>query len=189
MRVVAQPAARAAVIGTIVVGGVLALLEPLLPLDLDERLGLSATSIGLVFAAGSAAYLLSAPVMGRFSDRHGRRLPVVAGLVLTALALPFIAVGPVWVPVVAFVFVGIGMGSAIAPSGALVSEGVDDAGLEGAYGFGGALLVLVFAAGYLAGPVLGGVASLGLSFLAVTGVAAAAVLVAALGCNRLLVGR
>ena len=101
----------------IVVGGVLALLEPLLPLDLDERLGLSATSIGLVFAAGSAAYLFSAPVMGRFSDRRGRRLPVVAGLVLTALALPFIAVGPVWVPVVAFVVVGIGMGSAIAPSG------------------------------------------------------------------------
>jgi hypothetical protein len=49
--------------------------------------------------------------------------------------------------------------------------------------------VLVFAAGYLAGPVLGGVASLGLSFLAVTGVAAAAVLGAAAGCNRLLVGR
>ena len=189
LRVMAQPAARAAVIGTVVVGGVLALLEPLLPLDLDERLGLSATSIGLVFAAGSAAYLVSAPLMGRLSDRRGRRLPVVGGLLLTAVALPFVAVGPAWVPVVGFVVVGIGMGSAIAPSGALVSEGVDDAGLEGAYGFGGALLVFVFAAGYLAGPLLGGVASLGLSFLAVTCVAAVAVLVAAAGCDRLLVGR
>ncbi len=184
--VLERPAARAGVVATIVVGGVLALLEPLLPLDLDERLGLSATGIGLVFAVGSGAYLVGAPIMGRVSDRRGRRGPLVVGLLGTAVALPFMALGPVWVPVLAFAVVGFGLGAAIGPTGALVSQGVDEADLGGAYGLGGALLVFVFATGYLVGPVFGGVASLGLPFLAVLSVAACAILAAALACARLL---
>lgn len=184
--VMAQPAARAAVLATIVVGAILALLEPLLPLDLDERLGLSATQIGLVFAAGSVAYLISAPIVGRVSDRRGRRAPVVVGLVATAAALPFMAIGPVWVPVAAFVVIGVGLGGAIGPTGALVSQGVDDAGLAGAYALGGSLLVLVFAVGSLVGPLFGGVASLGLPFLVVVSVGSVLILAAALACDRLL---
>jgi len=184
--VLERPAARAGVVATVVVGGVLALLEPLLPLDLDERLGLSATGIGLVFAAGSGAYLVGAPIMGRVSDRRGRRGPLVAGLLGTALALPLMAVGPIWVPVLAFVVVGFGPGAAIGPTGALISQRVDEADPGGAYGLGGALLVFVFATGYLVGPVFGGVASLGLPFLAVLSIAAAAILLAATVCDRLL---
>ena len=46
------------------VAAVLALLEPLLPLDLDERLGLSSLAIGLVFAAGLLAYFAVVPLGG-----------------------------------------------------------------------------------------------------------------------------
>lgn len=189
LAVLRRPVALAASVATLVAGAALALLEPLLPLDLDDRLGLASTGIGIVFAAGSAAYLVSAPIMGRVSDRRGSRLPVVGGLVLAGIAFPFLGFGPAWFVAAAFVVLGVGLGSAMGPTGALVSRGVDEAGLEGAYALGGALIVLLFAVGYLLGPVTGGIASLGLPFVAITGLAGAGTLAGALVCARYLPAR
>jgi MFS family permease len=158
-RVSVLPRARVAIVALVVLAAVLALLEPLLPLDLDDRLGLSPLAIGIVFAAGDLAYLASIAPAGRWSDRRGRRLPTLTGGVLVAAFLPFTAIGPTWFVALAFVGVGAGLASLGASSGALMVEAVDQAGMAGRYGLSGAMLTAVFSAGYVLGPLLGAAAS------------------------------
>ena len=159
------PAAKVAGVTLATSAGVLAMVEPLLPLDLSDRLGLSSLAVGVVFAVGFAAYLLLVPLAGRWSDRRGRRAPIVLGGVLMAVGLPFIAVGPVGLVTVAFAVAGAGMAAMIAPSGPLMVEAVDDAGMRGRYGLSSAALTVIFALGYLVGPLLGAAASAVLPFL------------------------
>ena len=164
----------------------LALVEPLLPLDLSDRLELSSFGIGLVFAAGLMAYFVLVPVAGRWSDRRGRRVPLLTGGVLMAVGLPFLATGSaVWVAI-AFAVVGAGMAAMGTPSGPLMVEAVNDAGMAGRYGLSSAMLTVVFALGYALGPLLGALASLMLPFRATVAIAAAAILALAFWLNRAL---
>ena len=78
-RLAREPQAQAGAVALAMIAAVLALLEPLLPLDLDARLGLSSMLIGVVFACGLAANFVAAPLAGRWSDRRGRRTPLVVG--------------------------------------------------------------------------------------------------------------
>jgi MFS transporter, DHA1 family, solute carrier family 18 (vesicular amine transporter), member 1/2 len=62
---------------------------PVLP-DLSRRLGASATTIGLLFASFGVTVLAVSVPMGAYSDRIGRRGPLVGGLVaLSASTLLF----------------------------------------------------------------------------------------------------
>jgi MFS family permease len=63
----------------------LAMIVPLLPFYATD-LGASATVVGLLVSAFSVAQLAVAPLWGRFSDRHGRRPAILAGLLLSACA-------------------------------------------------------------------------------------------------------
>jgi DHA1 family tetracycline resistance protein-like MFS transporter len=70
------------------------LILPLLPYYADE-FGASATVVGLLTASYAAAQLIGAPVLGRLSDRHGRRpvllvsiLGTSVGFLLLGLAEP-----------------------------------------------------------------------------------------------------
>lgn len=58
---------------------------PVLP-DLSQRLGASPTTIGLLFASFGITVLLVAVPMGAMSDRIGRKGPMIAGLVILAVA-------------------------------------------------------------------------------------------------------
>jgi MFS transporter, DHA1 family, solute carrier family 18 (vesicular amine transporter), member 1/2 len=187
-RVVAIPRARVAVVALAVVAAVLALVEPLLPLDLDDRLGLSALGIGLVFSAGLLAYFACVPIAGRWSDRRGRRLPTLIGGALIVVALPLVAVGPAWWVAVAFAVVGAGMAALGASTGALMVEAVDEAGMAGRYGLSSALLTIVFSMGYVAGPLLGAAGSAVAPFPVTALVAAAMVLAAVVWIARALPG-
>ena len=51
-----------------------------------EELGASPAEIGIIVAAYSAANLLASYMFGRLSDIHGRRVFLISGLVLSALA-------------------------------------------------------------------------------------------------------
>lgn len=176
-RVARVPRARVAFVALGAVAAVLALVEPLLPLDLDERLGLSALGIGLVFSAGLLAYFASVPLAGRWSDRRGRRLPALVGGALIVVALPFTAIGPAWAVAIAFAIVGAGMAGLGASTGALMVEAVDEAGMAGRYGLSSALLTIVFSLGYVLGPLLGAAGSAVMPFTATTVLAAGGVLV------------
>ena len=58
---------------------------PVLP-DLSRRLGASPTVIGLLFASFGVTLLAVSVPMGAISDRIGRKLPLVGGLLALAAA-------------------------------------------------------------------------------------------------------
>lgn len=150
--------ARAAAGALAAVSGSLALIEPLVPLELEERLGLSAAAIGIVFAASLLGNMIAAPLAGRWSDRSGRVAPVAVGGAVLAVSLPLIAIGPAaWVTIALFVM-GLGFGTMGASCGPLLTEAVDEAGLAGNYGLSAAILTVVYSAGYAVGPLVGAAA-------------------------------
>ncbi|MBS1260763.1 MAG: Tetracycline resistance protein, class C [Calditrichaeota bacterium] len=67
-----------------------AMMIPLLPLY-ARGLGAGGTLVGIVLAANQAVDFLFAPVAGRISDVHGRRLVLLPAMALTAVA--YLAVG------------------------------------------------------------------------------------------------
>jgi multidrug resistance protein len=62
-----------------------AMVLPLLPYY-ATRLGASPTVIGMLVATFALAQLLTAPMWGRFSDRHGRKPIILIGLLVAAIA-------------------------------------------------------------------------------------------------------
>jgi MFS family permease len=124
-------------------------LAVLAPLRLD-RLGASGVTVGAAFllAAGFAA--LSSPIVGRYSDRRGWRLPVFVGLIASAA---FLAVLPLPASAaVLFVLVVCAdpcFGAAYPAAGAMISDGAERAGLDQGYAFG--LFNLAWASGQVVG--------------------------------------
>ena len=185
-RILREPSARAGAASLIGMAAILALLEPLLPLNLVERHDSSPAIVGLVFSAGLLGYFIGAPLAGRWSDRNGRRPPIIVGGLGLALTLPLITFGPpAWVAVW-FVAVGGFMAVLGSSSGPLLSKAADDAGLVGMYGVSSAILVAIFAAGYALGPLIGAVASAVAPFWLIVVVAAVAVAALASFAYRVL---
>ena len=126
----------------------------LVPLELG-RAGWSAAAIAAAFIAAAAVEMVVAPLLGRFSDRRGRLLPVrfaVTGgvVVSTALALAD-GPGPI---VVLLVAAAVSFGAFWAPAMALLSEGAERIGVAQGLAFG--LMNAAWGAGNWVGPSLGG---------------------------------
>jgi MFS family permease len=147
--------------------------------ELDQRLDASATEIGLVFGLDIAFFAIAAPIAGRWSDRRGRRLPLILGGLVTASMLPLLGFGTIVFVAVVFAFAGVGLTLMAAASGPLLVAAADQAGLEGNYGVSAVLMTVTFAAGYALGPLLGGLATLVLDLGWVFAVAAVAPLLVA----------
>ena len=146
---------------------VLGLVEVVAPLDLDARLGLSASVIGLLFSASIAVDALFAPIGGRLGDRRGRRLPALSGLALTALSVALLAVLPGVVgTIIALGVYGAGFSFSMAAAIPWLDEAFDEAERGLAYG----VQNLLYAGGYALGPIVGGallgVASADFAYLA-----------------------
>lgn len=171
-RLFRQPAARAAGLALLTAAAVTALLEPLVPLDLSRRLDLTPGPIGLVFGAMLIAYFAATPLAGRRVDRHGARDVLLAGGLLTLLALPLVALLPAAGVAVALAGVGLGMAGLSAPAGPLFGEAVADAGMANALGVAGGAHTLVFSLGYAVGPLLAAGASAVMPFAATLTLAA-----------------
>ena len=144
--------------GLIVVGSATwGLLEPVLPLDLEERFGASPGLIGALFGVATLAYGLAAPLVGTLADRWGRRPTMALGVVLLAVALPLVAWLPaLWLVGGALVVVSIAYGFALTPTLPALADAVDRRG-GGAYGAAYALFNEAYSVGMMVGPVLGGV--------------------------------
>jgi MFS family permease len=133
--------------------GGLGLIEVVAPLDLEHRLGLSATAIGLLFAGSIAIDAVFSPVGGRWGDRRGRLQPAVSGLAVTALSVVLLALLPG--PAGAAIALGV-YGAGLALSFAASFPWLDDSFDERERGLGYGVLNLLYAAGYAVGPLFGG---------------------------------
>jgi MFS family permease len=133
---------------------VLGMLELVVPLDLDARLGLSAAAIGVLFGGSIAVDSAIAPFGGRWGDRSGRRRPAVIGLAtLGASCVALAALGSVVGAAVGMALFGAGLSLAFTAAVPWLDEAFGE--LERGLGYG--VLNLLYAAGYALGPVLGGV--------------------------------
>ena len=129
-------------------------LVVLAPLSLDDA-GFGALAIGLVFFGAGLAETVANPLLGRFSDRRGRLLPIrlaLAASVLVAAGFAF-ASRPALV-VALIVLAAISFGGFYTPGMALVSDRAESVGLAQALGFG--IMNTAWALGNMTGPVAGG---------------------------------
>jgi MFS family permease len=126
----------------------------LVPLELGDA-GWSAAAIAAVFISAAAIEMVVAPLLGRFSDRRGRLLPLrlaLGGSVLVTVALALAERPAVLVPLV--VCASIVFGGFWAPAMALLSDGAERIGLAQGFAFG--LMNAAWGGGNSVGPSLGG---------------------------------
>lgn len=166
--------------------GLWALLESMLPLDMDHRLGLSATGIGLCFAASALSHTFTSPLMGQLSDRVGRVPVLRIGLVLAMALLPLPALlpGPGLV-VVAMMALGATASFIMSPCSPAVADQVERLGSH-SYASAFSILNLAYAVGMMAGPLVGGVLVQGLGLplaLGISGLGFGAYLLATRGLS------
>jgi MFS family permease len=137
--------------------GLWALLESTLPLDLDHRLGLSPTRIGLCFAAAALAHTFASPLMGQLSDRIGRVKVLRLGLVLTLVLLPLPALVPrAWMVVLAMMALGGTASLIMSPCSPALADQVERQGSQ-SFASAFSILNLAYSVGMMIGPLVGGV--------------------------------
>jgi MFS transporter, DHA1 family, tetracycline resistance protein len=122
-----------------------------------ERFGASGLTVGLLFAVYSLAQLVGAPLLGRLSDRIGRKPVIVIALLGTAVG-SFItgAAGALWVLFAGRIIDGASGGSLSVAQAAVTDIAPPDQrprllGMLGA----------AFGVGFVLGPAIGGLAALG----------------------------
>jgi MFS family permease len=129
-------------------------VEVLVPLRIDE-LGGGHVAIAGGFIAGAALEAGLAPVVGRYSDRVGRRIPFVIGTGICACAMIALAAAQALGPVLGALILGaLGAGICFAPALTTLSETADLSGLH--QGFAAGLSNMAWAAGQTAGALAGG---------------------------------
>jgi MFS family permease len=129
-------------------------VEVLVPLRIDE-LGGGHVAIAGGFIAGAALEAGLAPVVGRYSDRVGRRIPFVIGIGICACAMIALAAAQALGPVLgALILAALGAGVCFAPALTTLSETADLSGLH--QGFAAGLSNMAWAAGQTAGALAGG---------------------------------
>jgi MFS family permease len=126
----------------------------LVPLELD-RAGWTAAAIAVAFIVSAGIEMVMAPLIGRFSDRRGRLLPLRVALgcgAVVGLAFALADRPAVLVPVL--VASGITFGAFWAPAMALLSDAAERMGLAQGLAFG--LMNAAWGGGNALGPPLGG---------------------------------
>ena len=135
----------------------LGVLVVLGPLELD-RLGWGATAVGAVFLLSGLAGAVAHPLLGRWSDERGPRVPARAGLfagALVFLALPL--AGDPWFLALLVVLVGATSNATVTPGTSLFSSGAEKASTDQGTIFGA--VNFVWSCGYALGAPLAGVAA------------------------------
>jgi len=122
-----------------------------------DRYGASGFEVGLLFASFSLAQMVFAPILGRWSDRIGRKPVLVISLLGSALG-SFItgAAGALWV-----LFAGRLIDGASGASISVAQGAVTDIASPHQRARMLGLLGMAFGVGFVVGPALGGLASLG----------------------------
>lgn len=122
-----------------------------------ERFGAGGLEVGLLFASFSVAQMIFSPVLGRLSDRIGRKPVIVISLVGSAIG-SFItgAAGALWV-----LFLGRFIDGASGASVAVAQGAITDIAPPEQRARLLGMLGAAFGLGFVLGPALGGLAALG----------------------------
>jgi MFS family permease len=129
-------------------------LVVLVPLRLD-RGGFTPFAIGVVFLVAGLVEVVVNPLLGRFSDRRGRLLPVRAALAASVgIAVAFAVARDPYAVALLAVLAAISFGAFYTPGMALVSDRSETVGLSQALGFG--IMNTAWALGNMSGPALAG---------------------------------
>jgi predicted MFS family arabinose efflux permease len=140
----------------VVAASTIAMLEPVLPLFFDRRLGLTPSQIGWLFGAAAVASTLMPLVYGPMIARWGARRLTLTGLVLTAIWMPAMATASSLPTALALIVVQwIAIALFVTPSLAYMAEVTAFAGGD-AYGIGYGIFNTAWGVGLLGGPALGG---------------------------------
>ena len=136
--------------------GTIAMLEPVIPLVMQTRVGLGPAAVGTLFGIAAVSSTLMHPIYGRLSDRWGGRRLMMVGLVASAFVLPLLnlatdfrsaalAMVPMWM-----IFSMI-----VTPSLTYMAEVAFAAGFE-AYGVVYGVYNTAWAVGLMIAPAVGG---------------------------------
>ena len=130
------------------------LLIVLTPLALDE-VGWSTFAIAAVFFGAGLVEVVLNPVLGRYTDRVGRLLPIRAALAASTVVALGLAVSSTAALIAALVCAAsISFGSLYTPGMSLTSHRAESVGLAQGLAFG--VMNTAWAAGELIGPTVGG---------------------------------
>jgi multidrug resistance protein len=122
-----------------------------------ETFGANGVQVGLMFATFSVAQMLFAPVLGRISDRIGRKPVIIFSLVGTAIgSIVTGAAGALWV-----LFLGRALDGASGASVAVAQGAVADLAPPDQRAKLMGMMGAAFGVGFVVGPALGGLAALG----------------------------
>lgn len=128
-------------------------LETFLPLYAVFVAGLSTLEVGMVFGAQLLTTALSKPLMGRTSDRVGRRPMIALGLLLSGASLALIVSTTSFLVILAVgVVYGLGLSIVTSATSAYVSE----LAKAGAYGSAMGVLSTIMDVGHSTGPMVTG---------------------------------
>lgn len=127
------------------------LILPLLPFW-AEHLGANATGVGLILTIYALAQFIFTPVLGRLSDRYGRKPVIVVSLLIEAISFAFSALANSLPLLLVARFIG-GLGASnIGSAQAVVSDITTPEGRARGMGMIGAAIGL----GFVIGPAIGG---------------------------------
>lgn len=131
----------------------MAILEVVGTLRLSDELNMGQFGLGVLFLVLGLIFAGMQPVVGRFTDYHGRWAPVMWGLAALTVLLLIGAFVDRWGFVVIIVLMAPAVALIFAPVAPLVG---DEAGVTHGFGRAYGIMHIAFAMGYIVGPVLGG---------------------------------
>lgn len=131
-------------------GAVYGLITSSIPIHLTTEEGFSQSQLGMFFFWLYSGVAIAQCVVGRLSDRYGRRSFMAGGLLGIAAGLLGLLAGPQLFYLTVTVLLGLGLGTFAVSSMALVNESVAQGNQATASGY----YYLVWGSGYFAGPLL-----------------------------------
>lgn len=125
------------------------------------RIGLSAYEVGVFLSAQVITLALTKPILGRFSDRHGRKPQILAGALMGALCIGSLSVFKSFFPLLLLsIIFGLSLSVVTSATSALVA----DFSRKETYGSAMGILGSIMDIGHTTGPLVSGIVAKYLGF-------------------------